>query len=333
MKGYTKDHKFIPISDYKKVTRKSRTENKTGGVRLQRESTKPTKKIEKRATKELATEYVNLRNELTRISTPLNLSMDFWRDLKNESRRFADLIERERLDKEVSTGVPEDFLEGLRKKRARVTGVPSGIIVKEGIAISSTIVNERTAKLVDEGSKIFRDRNDLAGAINTDVERINTLLTSKPRSEKLDSEQIKTLERFSSAIEGASERLENKFGALFASKDAEKIDDELDNIDTDIDNFVSDNFSNKRWHEDVQKLRDIKKEVKRQLRVVMIQSGSLRDEVRRLKERDSDFNRKATLGSNRQIRKSLDQAQIELLNLSSTTRDIDKRFQQSFRGS
>ena len=311
------------MTDYKKVTRKSRDQKeKTEGVRFKK--TSKTKQV-----------------------SPLQPRIDWWNSMSHKEREsisglgFYGDVDYDELDPTAKQLVNRAWVRKFafgqknwqRMKRTRVTGVPTGIIVKEGIAISSTIVNERTGKLVDEGSKIFRDRDDLAGFINTDTERINTLLTSKPRSEKLDNEQIKTLVRFSSAIEGATERLENKFGNLFAGKDAEKIDDELDNIDIDIDNFVSDNFSNRTWHEDVQKLRDIKKEVKRLLRVVMIQSGSLRSEVRRLKERDSDFNRKATLGSNLEIRKSLNQAQIELLNLSSTTRDIDKRFQHSFGGS
>ncbi len=37
MKGFTRDHKFVPMTDYKKVTRKSRdTKEKTKGVRLKR---------------------------------------------------------------------------------------------------------------------------------------------------------------------------------------------------------------------------------------------------------------------------------------------------------
>jgi hypothetical protein len=43
MKGFTKDHKFIPMTDYKKVTRKSRDpEVKSQGVRLARNGVKTT---------------------------------------------------------------------------------------------------------------------------------------------------------------------------------------------------------------------------------------------------------------------------------------------------
>lgn len=42
MKGFTKDHKFIPMSDYKKVTRKSRDQStKTEGVRFKKLTGKP----------------------------------------------------------------------------------------------------------------------------------------------------------------------------------------------------------------------------------------------------------------------------------------------------
>ena len=37
MKGFTKDHKFIPMTDYKKVTRKSRDpEVKSQGIKIER---------------------------------------------------------------------------------------------------------------------------------------------------------------------------------------------------------------------------------------------------------------------------------------------------------
>ena len=42
MKGFTRDNKFIPMTDYKKVTRKSRDpEVKTIGVRMKREKSLP----------------------------------------------------------------------------------------------------------------------------------------------------------------------------------------------------------------------------------------------------------------------------------------------------
>ncbi len=37
MKGFTKDHKFVPMTDYKKVTRKSRDNTKTQGVVIRKQ--------------------------------------------------------------------------------------------------------------------------------------------------------------------------------------------------------------------------------------------------------------------------------------------------------
>ncbi len=125
MKGFTRDHKFVPMTDYKKITRKSRDPNvKTQGVVIRKQRIV----AEGRDTKKhISTEFIlaidNLSRTLDRGKGGLkglryNGSMAYWSELKFRADEVSALIKKENVENEIVTAVPQDVInETLRLKR------------------------------------------------------------------------------------------------------------------------------------------------------------------------------------------------------------------------
>jgi len=125
MKGFTRDHKFVPMTDYKKVTRKSRDPKaKTQGVKIRKQRIV----AEGRETrKHISTEFIlaldNLERTLSRGRGGLkglryNGSMAYWSELKFRADEVSALIKKENVENEIVRAVPQDVInETLRLKR------------------------------------------------------------------------------------------------------------------------------------------------------------------------------------------------------------------------
>ena len=97
MKGFTRDHKFVPMTDYKKVTRKSRDPKaKTQGVRLKRTTRVkaltlvPTELLNHPMFEE-GSEWLDILAENPKVIVPDEKQRRFWIWFGGESRNFHEV--------------------------------------------------------------------------------------------------------------------------------------------------------------------------------------------------------------------------------------------------
>jgi len=149
MKGFTRDNKFVPMTDYKKVTRKSRDpEVKTIGVRMKREKSLP----------------VSFQHRDASVKNRVNINLDVLeryyikKDVSLAERAFAvrEIKRLTGLDPRMFGNTDADVLKGIRHIRSKVNSVRKKIdqhIAERDSDLSIEKINNFQKLL---GSKFFK---------------------------------------------------------------------------------------------------------------------------------------------------------------------------------